>query len=1100
MSESSNSDSRTKLTDLRVEYERAPNNVSPEGPRFSWRVETASRGLTQTAYRVLVARSPDTLDEGRGSLWDSGRVEAPDSTNVPYDGVPLESGTDYYWTVRVWDGDGDASEWAELAHFSTALAGEREWEGDWIGYRPDGGDSNGYRSRWHAAEADPEEWVQVDLGTSTDIDHVALHPTDPFDGPETPDGMPVSAVYSEEPDAIERVTVDGPGGFGFPKRYRVEVSDDPDFATSTTVVDRTEEDQTNPGTESVEFDLDDPNGRYVRVTATDLHEIDPANPAGSEDSQKKTEYVREERRAWQTFTLAGLSVVDADGTDLAVGESVTASSSVEEDAWGRDKLVDGHYDSQMAPESPLLRTDIDLGGDVERARAHVCGLGYGELYVNGERIGDEVLNPGWTQYDERVLYSTYDVADHLDAGANALGLWLGQGWFGRNARDWTGFGAPRGIVQIEIEYTDGTTRTVSTDGSWTATDSPLVANDLYDGERYDAREEAEGWAEPDFDDVNWKNATVVDAPGGDLIPQRTPPIRVTETVAVEEVIDREAGPILDFGQNLVGWVEMTVESADAGDEIELRHAEVLLDDGSLALEDLRTADATDVYVARGSGTETYEPRFTYHGFRYVQVVGYPDELDPADITAKVVHTDVDPIADFDCSNEDLSQLQRNAQWGLRGNIHSVLTDCPQRDERFGWTGDNHIAGRALCYNFDAARFYEKWMGDHEDVRSEHGYVADTIPYGYGTIPEDPTWGITQVTIPWHLYRHYGDVGVLEEHYEGMRQYVDFWHEESDGGIVPDEYGNYGDWLAFENNDDRVGLPHDLFDTAFQYHTTNLFAQIASVLGNEADAERYADRAASTAEAFNHEFFDAEAAQYGPGTQSSYAVPLFFGLVPDEHVDAVVDNLVAKVESDGGKLQTGFLGTRPLIHTLVDHGRAETAYEIVSQPERPGWVYMVRQGATTMWERWDSDTRIGDGMNSFNHSPFNFVSEWFYYALAGLRFDDSMHGQGSVEIAPAVVDDLDWAAGKLETVNGDLASRWERTDDGLSLDIEIPWNTTATVRVPADATSATVTADDKVVWKDGDAAALPDGVDDATAGDDAVVLTVGSGSYAFDVQH
>jgi len=1099
MAETDGAHSGVTVDRLRVGYETEPNNVSSDEPRFGWRADGGTRGAIQTAYRILVARSEATLAEERGDVWDSGRVESADSTNVPYDGIPLESGTDYYWTVRTWNEDGEPSVWAEPARFSTALGGERDWEGSWIGYRPDGGDSNGYRSHWHAADEDVEEWVQVDLGDATDVDRIELHPTDPFDGTETPDGTSVSAVYSAEDDAAERVTVDGPGGFGFPVRYRVAVSDDPGFQESRTVVDRTEADQDNPGVDPVSFQVDADDARYVRLTATDLYEFDPADPLHS-GAQLKFDYTREEHRRWQTFALAALAVRDADDRDLVVGRPVTASSSVESESWGRQRLVDGHYDSRMAPQSPLLRTEVDLGGDIEQARAHVCGLGYGELYVNGERIGDEVLNPGWTQYDERVLYSSYDVADQLTAGENALGLWLGQGWFGRNARNWTGFGAPRAILQLEVEYADGRTQTVSTDSSWNATTSPLLTNDLYDGETYDAREEPAGWAEHDFDDAEWEGASVVEEPGGDLVPQRTPPIRVTETLEPDDVLEREEGPILDFGQNLVGWLELTVNGADASDEIELRHAEVLLDDGSLALKDLRTADATDTYIARGEDGETYEPRFTYHGFRYAQVVGYPGDIDPEDVRAKVVHTDVDPIGEFDCSNEELSQVQRNAQWGLRGNIHSVLTDCPQRDERFGWTGDNHIAARSLLYNFDGANFYEKWMDDHADVQSEHGYIADTIPYGYGTIPEDPTWGITQVTVPWHLYRHYGDVGVLERHYEEMRRYVDYWYGESDGGIIPDEYGNYGDWLAFENNEGRRGLPHDLFNTAFQYHTTDRFAEIATVLGNKADADRYATRAETIASTFNEEFFDADAAQYGPGTQSSYAVPLYFGLVPDEYVDAVVENLVEKVRADGEKLQTGFLGTRPLIHTLVDHGHEDVAYEVVSQPERPGWVYMVRQGATTMWERWDSDDHIGDGMNSFNHSPFNFVSEWFYYALAGLRFDDSMHGHGSVEIAPAVVDDLNWAAGEVDTVNGRLASRWERTDDGLSVEVTVPWNTTATVRLPVDAAEAAVTESDDVVWDDGADASLPQGVDAVTAGDGAVVVTVGSGRYEFDVSN
>jgi alpha-L-rhamnosidase len=1100
--------STVDIVNLQVEYQSEPINAPLSEPRFSWRAETDRRGARQTAYRVIVARSNDMIAKGRGNLWDSGKVESPTSTNVTYDGVPLSSDEDYYWTVRIWNENGESSEWADPATFSTALAVDHEWEGDWIGYQPDAGDSNGYRSQWHSANADvsadqldsrrnsgdDEEWVQVDLGELREVDQIELYPANPFNGPKTPDGMPVSAVYSATTDPDRHVTVSGPGGFGFPAGYRIEVTDDADFEDARTLVEHADVD--NPGSDVVSIDVD-ADARYVRVTATDLYELDPTDPPEVEGPQRKTEYLREERRPWRVFALAALAVRDSDGGDLAAERQVTASSSIEQEGWGRANLVDGEYASRTAPGSPLLRTDIDLAKDVKRARAHVCALGYGELYVNGERVGDDVLNPGWTQYDERCLYSTYDVTGLLRKGKNALGLWLGRGWFGRNARDWTGFGSPRALLQLNVEYEDGTTRSVSTDSSWRSEPSPILENDLYDGEVYDARKESDGWNEPGFDDSDWESTNVVEAPGGDLVPQRTPPIRVTETLKPIEVLNCNEGPIVDFGQNLVGWLELTVDDAEAGDEIELKHAEMLLNDGSLALEDLRSADATDTYVARGDDEENYEPRFTYHGFRYAQITGYPSELDPDNVCAKVVHTDVEPIGSFDCSNEDLSQVQHNAEWGLTGNLHSVLTDCPQRDERFGWTGDNHIAARALMYNFDSVGFYEKWMGDHDDIQSKHGYVSCTIPYGYGSVPEDPTWGITRVTIPWHLYRHYGDTGVLERHYEGMRRYLDYWYSESDDGIIPAEYANYGDWLAFENTDGRRGLPYSLFTTAFQYHTTNLFAKIADEMERHADAERYAARAERIADAFSEKFFDAETGEYRSGTQSSYAVPLYFGLVPEEHVDAVVDNLVEKVHSDDGKLRTGFLGTRPLIHTLVDHGHPEIAYEIVSQPERPGWVYMVRQGATTMWERWDSDDQIGEGMNSFNHSPFNFVSEWFYYTLAGLRFDESMHGLGEITIAPALVDDLNWATGEIKTVNGSLSSHWERTDDGIHLDIKVPWNTVATVRLPIDGSGLRV-HDRDIPIGENDSTALPEGVRvvRSTGGD--IEIEVGAGSYQFDL--
>ncbi|MCU4742577.1 alpha-L-rhamnosidase [Natronoglomus mannanivorans] len=1131
------------LVDLRVDGESEPLDASSR-PRFSWRADATERGAAQTAYRILVARSREALEAGRGDLWDSGRVSSSTATSVAYDGLALSSNADYYWTVRIWDEAGRPSEWADVSPFSTTLEDGREWEGEWIGYRPGVGDSNGYQSRWRSAGgeggtadgnsgAGEPEWVQVDLGEVRPIDRLDLHPAEPFDGPTTPDGMAVSAQFSHDTEVDHP---QGAGGFGFPVRYRVDVATDADFADAETVVDRTDEDQPNPGSETVAFDVgSDTNARYVRVVATAPYEFDPAEPPEGW-KQTKTEHVGEERSAWETFALAALAVRDAEGTDLAVDCPVTTTSSVESETWGRDHLVNGRYESATGPGSALLRTDVELSKPVARARAHVCGLGYGELSINGEKIGDAVLDPGWTQYDQRVLYSTYDVSEALTDGENAIGIQLGRGWFARNAIDWTGFGSPRAICQLEITYEDGTTRSVSTDGSWEATAGPILENDIYDGETYDARREVSGWNEPGFDrstdrkddhTAAWEPATVVAGPGGDLVPQRTPPIRVTETIEPDSIRDHEDGPIVDFGQNLVGWVELEIEGADSGDEIVLRHAETLLEDGSLSLIDLRSADATDRYVAAGEPTETYHPRFTYHGFRYAQISGYPGDLEAEHVRAKVVHTDVEPIGSFDCSNEELAQVQANARWGLRGNLHSVLTDCPQRDERFGWTGDNHIAARALCYNFDGGRFYGKWMDDHADVRSEHGYIADTIPYGYGSIPEDRTWGITQVTIPWHLYRHYGDVGVLERHYEGMRRYLDYWHSVSEDGLVGEAFGNYGDWLAFENIDGRRGLPVDLFNTAFHYHTTNLFAEIAAVLGNEADAERYRERAETIAETFTDEFFDPGASEYGPGTQSSSAVPLFVGLVPDEHVGAVAAELAEKVREAGGKLQTGFLGTRPLVHTLVDHGYPEVAYEVVSQPEQPGWVYMVRQGATAMWERWDSDSRVGDGMNSFNHSPFTFVSEWFYEALAGLRFDTSIR-EGEVEIAPTVVDDLEWAAGSLETPHGRLASRWERLEhDGgeptpasepeLAIEIEVPWNTVATVQVPTlEAVDDPVVAvavegdgsvdgteDDRreTIWS-GDASSsdpdtLPDGID-SVHDDGTITVTVESGTYRLEV--
>ncbi|WP_129115350.1 family 78 glycoside hydrolase catalytic domain [Halegenticoccus tardaugens] len=1075
-------------TDLRVEYEETPENVDPtKSLRFSWRMETDERGVTQTAYRLVVGRDRDTVAEGHGTLWDSGRVESDRADNVDYDGPDLGADETYYWSVKVWIGGGE-TKWAEPARFATALPPE-SWRGDWITHQPGDGDTNGWRSRWRDPDENGEEWVQVDLGDSYEISEITLYGAEPVDVIRTPDDTAVTISWMDNPIA----------GFGFPTAYRIDVTDDPDFGDTTIVTDVTFDGGDGEEPEGVPTDDDIPvqthddletSGRYVRITATDLFEVSPST---ADVSHIRSEDRRVERTsAWQCFALAALSVESADGTERAFGASVDASSSVETDTWGRDQLVNGCTESQLGSTSPLLRTEFDLDAPVRSARMHVAAVGYGELYVNGDRIGDQRLDPAWTDYERRILYTSHDLTDTLNDGSNTVGLWLGRGWFAKSSSYWIGDGSPRARAMLTVEFEDGTTRRVTTNADWEATDSPILENDIYDGETYDSRTDEDGWCSSNFDASHWDSATVVDAPGGTLRPERIQPMRVVETFDVEGVHDHPDGKILDFGQNLTGWVRIEIDDPESGDEITVRHAETLTGDGALSTTDLRTAAATDTYVARGEGTEIYEPRFTYHGFRYAQVSGYPGDFDPAKATAKAVHTAMDRRGTFACSNEELNQLQHNAVWGLRNNTHSIPEDCPQRDERFGWTGDAHISTRALLFNYDAVRFDEKWARDHDDVASEMGYVPDVIPNKAAEDPADPTWSITRVVVPWYLYRHDGDERILREQYEGMREYVDYWYENTEDGILVDDYGKFGDWLAFENADGRRGLPHHFFNTAFLYQVVDIFAKIADVLDNNADAERYRNRAEQLFEAFNECYFNPEEGTYDPRTQSSYAVPLFLGLVPEEHVDRVAEKLAAKVRSDGGKLTTGFLGTRPLIHTLADHGYADLAYQVVSQPERPGWVYMVRNGATTMWERWNSDESVGSGMNSLNHSPFTHVSEFFYEVLAGIKLGDRPVTD-HVTVAPSFVDGLDWVSASLETQAGTLSVDWERNGDSYVLAVTIPWNGRATVRLP-HAADATV-AESHVRLAD----STPDGISSVERNGEELVVDVKSGTYEFSVE-
>ncbi|WP_206425127.1 alpha-L-rhamnosidase N-terminal domain-containing protein, partial [Halosimplex salinum] len=529
MSGSPDGDGDSTPTDLAVGYERAPENVDPtDAPRFSWRVATGRRGARQTAYRVVVGRDRAAVAAGRGALWDSGVVESDRATDVRYDGPDLAADETYYWSVKVWTDEGESS-WADPAEFSTALAPE-DWRGEWIAHQPEGGDTNGWRSRWRDPDADGDPWVQVDLDESRAIEEISLHPADPVTVVRTPDDYAVTPSFSDDPLTE----------FGFPDAYRVEVADDPAFETSTVVATATGE-STGEG-EAPDGQPDESvtartheglaaSGRYVRVTATDLATVAPATDPPSFVGE--VDRLTESHDEWACFALAALSVRDDEGADIARGRPVSASSTVETDTWGCDHLVNGTPESRMASSSPLLRGEFDLDGPVASARIHVAAVGYGELWVDGERVGDHRLDPAWTDYEHRVLYSSHEIGDRLDEGLNAIGLWLGRGWFAKRSAHWLADGSPRARVTLTVEFEDGRTRRLSTGGDWLATESPVVENDIYDGERYDARREGRGWSSAEFDAGDWDSATVVDGPGGALEPGRIEPMGVVDTFDAE---------------------------------------------------------------------------------------------------------------------------------------------------------------------------------------------------------------------------------------------------------------------------------------------------------------------------------------------------------------------------------------------------------------------------------------------------------------------------------------------------------------------------------------------------------------------------------------
>lgn len=755
----------------------------------------------------------------------------------------------------------------------------------------------------------------------------------------------------------------------------------------------------------------------------------------------------------------------------------------------------GRTDETAARSAPLLRHEFTVKGKVKRARAYICGLGYHELRLNGSKVGDHVLDPGYTRYDRRALYVTHDVTDQLKQGENAVGVMLGTGWTNVHTvavwyfdkAPWRQ--APKVLMDLRIEYADGRTETVATDESWKAADGPVTFDSIYAGESYDARLELAGWDRAGFEDSRWFSAKLMKAPGGVVSAQEMEPIRVTRTLKSVKLTEPKPGVhVFDVGQNLSGRALLTV-SGPAGTVVTLKYGERLHADGTLDQTDIaehirpfgapnRPKDApiprfqTDSYTLKGAGVETWEPRFVYHGFQYVEVTGFPGKPTLDSVKARVTHTDMRTAGEFACSNPLLNQIQEATRWAFVSNFASIPTDCPHR-EKNGWTGDAHLAADQAIYNFHPAAAYGKWIQDLADEMKPSGELPGIVPtsgwgYEWGN---GPAWDSAYLLIPWYLYEYYGDTRILERHYEQMRRYVDYLTSRSKDGIVSI---GLGDWVPPGKT-----APTEVTSTGYYYADAQIVARSAEILGKPDDAKKYAALAKSIGEAFNKRFFQPEKGLYSNGTQTALATPLNWGLVPESQRKAVADNLVAEVERKNGHLDTGILGTKYLLNVLLDNGRADVAYRVASQRTFPSWGLWMDQGATTLWEAWD-------GTASRNHIMFGDISAWFYRALAGIRPDAP--GFKRIRIQPQIVGDLTWARGSYESIHGRIVSDWKRANGSLTLNVTIPANTTATIYVP--------TSDAARVTEGGKTAAEAKGVRFLRAEAGAAVYEVGGGSYRF----
>ena len=704
--------------------------------------------------------------------------------------------------------------------------------------------------------------------------------------------------------------------------------------------------------------------------------------------------------------------------------------------------------------APYFRKEFSLPSGIKSARLYVSGLGYYEAFINGRKVGDHVLDPVKTRYDRRVKYVTYDVNEYLMEGPNALGVVLGTGWYNQHTREAWDFDqapwrdSPKMLCQLVITGTDGEKTIVTSDETWRQSTGPIVFDGVHNGETYDARLEIDGWNEPGFDDTRWEPALVTEGPGGKLSAQLMPPIRVIDSIPpVDSWRINDSVMMFDLGQNITGWARIRVTGAE-GSMVTLRYGERIYEDGTLDIEELSrfiwTGDTqTDRYILKGSGTETWHPVFTYHGFQYIEatVPGNGAELD--DIQGHVVYTDLKDKGYFSCSKELFNRIHENLKWSFLGNYHGYPTDCPHR-EKMGWTGDALLVAEAGLFNFDIVTSYLKWIDDFTDEQQPNGQLPGIIPtsgwgYTYGRNPETrprgygPQWEGAFMEIPWQMYRFTGDTTIIDRYYDRFKKYVDYLTAHSSGNLLDfgiDDHKQLED-LTFG----------DYLSSAFYFRFSSMLSQMAGITGRTADSRHYAGLSAEIRNAFNRSYFDPERGVYLHGGQTPMAMALYFGIAEERDRERVLQNLLAEIAAKDGHIDAGVVGTKAVINALLMYGQERVLYEMAAKRDFPGWGCWIEEfGATTLYQNWD-------GTQSRNHIMFGSIGDYFYKGLAGINIDDTRPGFKNFIIRPSIDNDLEWVDAGHESPYGMIKSSWEKRGNTLEMKVTVPVNSSACLHVP-----------------------------------------------------
>jgi alpha-L-rhamnosidase len=1042
---------------LRCEYRVDPLGIEETAPRLSWIVESGERGQRQTAFRLLVASSEKLLHQDQGDLWDSGKVASDETIGTPYQGQPLASHQRCYWKVKVWDKDGHESGWSEPALWSMGLLQPNDWQAEWIGY------DEPHQPLLKEAPLRAAKWIW----------HAADQPAN------VPQCRRLFYYTFTLPDDAKikqaEVWATADDGMQFAVNGHIRLTSEPRDDSWREVKKAQVTAEVRPGRNELRVLVENARPGYaglianLKITFEDGRSVEQT----TSDSWKTTDTPGDD---WLTRPL-----------DVSSWLAARVIGNYGAQPWGKLESA-----GTFLPPASYFRKEFRLEKPVARATLYGTALGLVDLYLDGQRVSEDFFTPGWTDYNKRVYYRAYDVTKHLRHGDNALGAVLADGWFSgyigfRGDRDLYGK-HPRVRAQLHIEYADGSTADIATGPGWKAATGPILEADFLKGETYDARLEAPGWSEPGFDDIHW-HAVVVGSSEVHPLVQAHPsqPMAAIREFGARAITEPKPGVfVLDLGQNFAGVPRMKV-SGKPGQKITLRFAERLNPDGTIYTVNLRSARATDTYTCKGKGTEIWQPRFTFHGFQYIEITGLDGKPKKDTVVGIALSSDTPVVDGFACSDPMLNQLHNNIYWTQRANFIDIPTDCPQRDERMGWTGDAEVYIRTATLNTDVQAFFTKWLVDLDDGQRADGQYPCVAPCVVAGDDGGPAWADAGVICPWTTYQVYGDRRILERHYEAMKHFIEFCRQRSTPDLLPPRnFHCFGDWLSIQAN-----TPTDVIYTAFFAHCARLTGRAAAVLGKGSEADAYEKLFVSIRDAFFRTYVNADGRIKGD-TQTCYALALAFDLVQGEQAKLAAKYLVEDIEKRGWHLSTGFIGTKHLMLVLTQIGRPDVAYRLLHNDTFPSWGFSIKQGATSIWERWDGWTPEkgfqDPGMNSFAHYSFGAVYQWMVENIGGIR--SAAPAYKDILIAPQFDEKLKSARVDYRSIHGLIATDWQIKEGKLLFNVTIPANATAQVALPAKSADG--------ITESGHPIAQAPSVEFLRQDGPNVILSVGSGHYAFAV--